>query len=239
MKYLDLTFTEPARNLACDEALLTCFETERRATSLLRIWQPENYFVVLGHSNKLRAEVDVDQCHKAGVAVARRISGGGAVMQGPGCLNYALILNTELLSLPSIGDTFNFVLERHRQMVEKIKGAEVRIDGVSDLTIAGRKFSGNSQYRKRTHALVHGTFLLTFDLSLIERCLLMPKRQPEYRHNRAHGEFIANIQLDSMTLRHGLIDAWNATEPFASLPSTIIDELAVGRYGQLVWTEKF
>ena len=102
-------------------------------------------------------------------------------------------------------------------MVQKIKGAEVRIEGVSDLTIAGRKFSGNSQYRKRTHALVHGTFLLTFDLSLIERCLLMPKRQPEYRHNRSHGDFIANIQLDSMTLRHGLIDAWNATEPLCIL----------------------
>lgn len=239
MNYLDLTFVEPAKNLACDEALLNWFEDERFDTSLLRLWQPENYFVVLGHSNKLHAEVDVEQCRKAGVAVARRISGGGAVVQGPGCLNYSLVLNIERLSLTSIGDTFDFVLERHRQAFQELRNAEVRIEGGSDLTTAGRKFSGNAQYRKKHYALVHGTFLLHFDLSLIECCLKMPKRQPEYRHNRSHTEFVANLQLDCETVCQRLLDVWNATESFASLPLTMIDELAVGRYSQASWTEKF
>ncbi len=239
MNYLDLTFVEPAKNLACDEALLNWFEDERFDTSLLRLWQPENYFVVLGHSNKLHAEVDVEQCRTAGVVVARRISGGGAVVQGPGCLNYSLVLNVERLSLTSIGDTFAFVLERHRQAIQELKHEAVRIEGVSDLTTNARKFSGNAQYRKKHYALIHGTFLLHFDLSLIERCLLMPERQPTYRRNRSHAEFIANLRLDPEKVRQGLLEAWNATESFSSLPLTMIDELAVERYGQASWTEKF
>ncbi|HVO93359.1 MAG TPA: lipoate--protein ligase family protein [Terriglobales bacterium] len=239
MKYLDLTFTDPAQNLACDEALLTLCETEQIDAALLRVWQPANHFVVLGHSNRLRAEVDVEYCCAAGVPVLRRISGGGTVLQGPGCLNYSLILDSRIFPVASIGVAFDFVLQRHRQLMENLKGAKTRIDGVSDLTAGGRKFSGNSQYRKKNYVLVHGTFLLNFDLSLIEHCLRMPERQPEYRLNRSHKEFVANLQLSAGEVRRGLIEAWNATERFESLPSALIDEISVRRYRRVSWTEKF
>ena len=84
MKYLDLTFAEPARNLACDEALLDFFEAQRPDDGILRLWQPENYFVVLGHSNHLSAEVAPSACAADEVPSLRRVSGGGAVLQGPG-----------------------------------------------------------------------------------------------------------------------------------------------------------
>ena len=58
MKYLDLTFPDAAQNLACDEALLEFFEQARGSEELLRIWQPVQYFVVLGHGNKWRDEVE-------------------------------------------------------------------------------------------------------------------------------------------------------------------------------------
>lgn len=239
MKYLDLNFAEPAQNLACDEALLSWFEAQRLDGSLLRLWEPENYFVVLGHSNRLRREVNAERCAAEGLAILRRVSGGGTVVQGPGCLNYSLILSTDLFPGASIPDTFDFVLQRHRALVQKLTGAAVQIQGISDLTIAGRKFSGNAQYRKRTHVLVHGTFLLTFDLSLMERCLLMPERQPEYRRQRAHGDFIVNLKLDPTRLRRGLIEIWRATEPLTAVPVQSIEDLARERYRQASWTEKF
>lgn len=239
MKYLDLTFADPAENLACDDALLSWFEARRTEDSLLRIWQAESYFVVLGHSNKLKSEVHRSGCAAAGIPVLRRISGGGAVVQGPGCINYSLILNTEVVSLRSVSETFHHVLQRHQKVIEKLKGAEVRIEGISDLTIAGRKFSGNAQYRRRVHSLVHGTFLLNFDLPLIERCLQMPARQPEYRRNRPHAEFIANLQINAGRVRAGLIETWDAKQEFAEVPWAAIDELARAQYRRSDWLEKF
>src|SRR5689334_5328242 len=192
MKYLDLTLDDAAGNLACDEALLEAHETERLDGELLRVWESQNYFVVLGHSNRIAAEVEIEACDRRGVPVLRRMSGGGTVLQGPGCLNYSLILNTAAHGLKTIGDAFRFVLERHRDCVADLAGADVRIEGISDLILAGRKFSGNAQYRKSRFVLVHGTFLLNFDLPLIADCLRMPVKQPSYRAARPHLEFIVN-----------------------------------------------
>ena len=53
MNYLELTFPDAAHNLACDEALLEIFEQSHSGGELLRIWHPEQYFVVVGSRNKM------------------------------------------------------------------------------------------------------------------------------------------------------------------------------------------
>ena len=91
MKYLDLTLPTPKENLACDESLLEACENESGGETL-RVWSPKDYFVVLGYSNRIEEEVHTAFCEKNKLPVLRRVSGGGTVLQGPGCLNYSLIL---------------------------------------------------------------------------------------------------------------------------------------------------
>jgi lipoate---protein ligase len=239
MKYLDLTFDDPASNLACDEALLELFETAQREDSLLRFWESKTHFIVLGHSNRWRAEVNPTACQTEEIAVLRRMSGGGAVVQGPGCLNYSLILNIAACRLKSIGDAFHYVLERHRAFIAEIAGVEVRVDGISDLTVSGRKFSGNAQYRKARFVLVHGTFLLNFDLSLIEKFLRVPARQPRYRRDRPHPEFVANLNIALGPVRDSLREGWVADEALLPVPLTRIESLVNERYGRETWSRKF
>ncbi|MSP39376.1 MAG: lipoate--protein ligase family protein [Deltaproteobacteria bacterium] len=239
MKYLDLTFAEPARNLACDEALLESCENDFMDGGLLRVWQPKNYFVVLGHSNRLAAEANVTACGAAQIPILRRVSGGGAVVLGPGCLNYSLILDAQFHEIKNIAGAFDFVLQRHRQLIESSTGREIAVSGVSDLTIGGRKFSGNSQYRKARYVLVHGTFLVKFDLAVIERCLLLPPKQPEYRDNRRHLEFVANLELSADHLVRGLRDIWQADSEVGVLRWQRTDELTRQKYGRSDWTNKF
>lgn len=239
MKYLELTFADPESNLACDEALLNLFDTEHIDDGLLRLWEPENFFVVLGHSNRIRAEANIPACVAAGIPILRRMSGGGAVVQGPGCLNYSLILDYKTHDVGNIEAGFRYVLERHRQCFGALISDDIRIDGISDLTIAGRKFSGNAQYRKSRYVLVHGTFLLRFDLSMIDRCLHLPAKQPKYRENRPHIDFVANLDIDPNRMRSGLRDCWCATEPFDIAPLNQVDRLVEMRYGQEAWSSKF
>src|SRR5580693_9115989 len=104
MHYLDLTFPSAAGNLACDEALLDACD-EGTVGEVLRFWEPAQCFVVAGFSNEVACEVKLAACRKAGVAVLRRCSGGGTVLQGPGCLNYSLVLRIDshplLSTIPS------------------------------------------------------------------------------------------------------------------------------------------
>ena len=239
MKYLELTFADPARNLACDEALLDLFEMEHIDDGLLRLWQPENYFVVLGHSKRLRAEANLPACLAAGIPILRRVSGGGAVLQGPGCLNYSLILDGKTHDVRNIEAGFRYVLERHRQLIGELASEDIRIAGISDLTVAGRKFSGNSQYRKSRYVLVHGTFLLKLDLSMIDRCLHLPAKQPEYREHRPHLDFVTNLGLDPIRIRSGLRECWRAADTFDATPLDQVERLVNMRYGLEEWSSKF
>lgn len=239
MKYLDLTFADGARNLACDEALLECFEKAQDGSELLRLWQPANYFVVLGHGNPWRTEVASGACAADGIPVLRRCSGGGTVLQGPGCLNYSLILRQDNFSSDQVQVAFDFVLAQHRRCLEALAVGPVLAQGLSDLTLGGRKFSGNAQYRKRNYVLVHGTFLLHFDLSRIGKYLPMPAKQPDYRQERSHGDFLVNLAVDPKMLSERLRLAWSAVESFTALPEATIERLLEERYRRAAWNEKF
>src|SRR6266480_945364 len=92
MTLLDLTLPTPAENLACDEALLDAAES-CSGGEVLRFWESPEYFVVVGYANKVATEVNVATCEARGIPILRRCSGGGTVVQGPGCLSYALVLS--------------------------------------------------------------------------------------------------------------------------------------------------
>lgn len=239
MQYLDLTLPDPASNLACDEALLDFAENSDNGDELLRFWEPEEHFVVLGYSNRISAEADVCACDAQRVPILRRFSGGGTVLQGPGCLNYTLLLKIEQAAPSGIGEVFNFALQRHRTCIQTLTDRTVELAGISDLAIDGRKFSGNAQHRKRRFVLLHGTFLLHFDLHMIERCLRMPTRQPQYRQNRPHRDFLTNIEIGSGKLKDALKKIWRADAEYSDVPTLRIKELVQSRYGRPEWSRKF
>lgn len=239
MKYLDLTFSDPASDLACDEALLELCESNDE-TGLLRIWEPDNYFVVMGYSNKVASEVNVNACEARGVPTFRRFSGGGTVLQGPGCLNYSLAVNHQCLGIPAgLADSYRFVLERHVKFCANQVSEVVQIQGISDLAVGGRKFSGNAQHRKRRYSLFHGTFLLGFDLRLIETCLPTPSKQPAYRGGRSHGAFLCNFSMTSADVRRALKQVWEAEEQLQAIPFDRIGTLKRERYSRDEWNFKF
>jgi lipoate-protein ligase A len=235
MKLLDLTLPTPQENLACDEALLDLCE-DGPDDEILRFWEPRQHFVVIGYSNKVHTEVNLQSCRARAVPVLRRPSGGGAVLQGPGCLNYALALKIHHPGpLTSISSANLFILQRHRRALARLLGRNVEIQGHTDLTVDGRKFSGNSQRRKRHALLFHGSFLLEMDLKLIEELLPMPSRQPDYRQHRPHSEFLTNLHVPASRIKEALRKAWNASAGLDQLPYDQIAALAKQKYCTDAW----
>lgn len=217
MKYLDLTLPTPAENLACDEALLDFCE-ESGGADILRVWEPTEYFVVVGYANKVDVEVNREICRAKRVPILRRCSGGGAVVQGPGCLNYSLVLNfSDNSSLQTITQANQFVMERQRQLLQTHLGIKIDIEGHTDLAIAGIKFSGNAQRRKKNYLLFHGTFLLQFEISHITELLKMPSKQPAYRENRSHESFLTNLNCPIDELKRLLRCGWDVSSEIESI----------------------
>jgi lipoate---protein ligase len=235
MKLCDLTLRTPEENLACDEALLDLCEAGN-SDELLRLWALPQYFVVLGYANKTTTEVNLPYCQQLSIPVLRRCTGGGTVLQGPGVLNYSLILRIDDSGpCHSIAATNQFILERHRDVLAKLLLAPVEWQGQSDLAIGGLKFAGNAQRRRRRFLLFHGSFLLHLDLGLVEKLLPLPSRQPDYRVNRSHSDFLMNLKIPEHDLKTALSKAWNATTPLDPIPFDQCTLLAREKYALDEW----
>lgn len=236
MRTLDRSFSSPEENLACDEALLEMCEEGYRE-DILRIWESPTIFVVLGYTNSAGREVDRQACLSVGVPILRRCSGGGTVLQGPGCLNYALVLHSERNRLlHDITGTNLYILQRHAGALRSHIDHAIEIQGDTDLTIDGRKFSGNSQRRRGNVLLFHGTFLYKYSLETIERYLPHPSAEPGYRQHRSHSEFLANLPLERETLKTLLTHTWDSHDVLEEVPHARIERLVEEKYSRSTWT---
>jgi len=246
MKFLDLTFSTPAENLACDEALLDWRE-EKGGDEILRFWESQEPFVVVGYANKIEAEVNVANCEARKVPIFRRCSGGGTVLQGRGCLNYALILPIAgHSSLAGISGANKFIMERNRKAIRAVAGnSTILVQGHTDLAIhhasssVFRKFSGYSQRRHKKFLLFHGTFLLNFNLPLVSEFLKFPSRQPDYRADRSHLDFLTNLDLPASAVKAAIQKLWKAEQPLQDPPLQRISKLAQEKYATPEWNMKF
>ncbi len=243
MQCLDITFDSPHENLAADEVLLDQLESGH-GDGMLRFWESPVPFVVLGHGKRWSDEVDAAACEELQIPILRRCSGGGTVMQGVGCLNYAVVLPfDEKGPLSTIRGTNSFVMERHRALFEALLGMTISVAGHTDLVLGELKFSGNAQRRRRRALLFHGTFLLGLDLALMARVVRLPSVQPDYREGRSHERFVGNLQLRPGCVKTALREVWGArmNAPVEALPGFIdgVKNLALSQYANPEWNRKF
>ncbi len=192
-------------SLALDGALLRTVDATGRGEAL-RLWEAAAPAVVLGHSGRLDRDVRAAACSADGVPIVRRLTGGGAVVLAPGCLNFTLALCLE--GRPELSD----VSRSYERILGAVVGAlgipGLAHRGLSDLAVGDRKVSGNAQRRGRRALLHQGTLLYACDLGLFARYLREPSRQPAYRAGRSHDAFVANLSLGAGDLRERLAAAF-------------------------------
>jgi lipoate-protein ligase A len=247
MRYLDLTLLTAAENLALDEALLETAEAAAQPCESLRFWEADAPMVVVGRSSRLEEEVHLDVCQAEGVPVLRRPSGGAAIVAGPGCLMYAVVVSYEKHpKLRALENAHQFVLGKIIAALGTLRSG-VHCAGTSDLAIGeggcdcngssgkSKKFSGNSARCQKTHFLYHGTLLYDFPLADIDRYLKHPPRTPDYRNGREHNGFVTNLGLSADAIRRSMREAWEAVEPYADWPRELTIRLAAEKYSQASW----
>lgn len=158
MKLILSPSTDPAFNLALEQYV---FNHMDKTQEYLILWQNDNT-VVIGKNQNAFAEVHHKIAKEKNISIVRRLSGGGAVYHDLGNLNYTLILdakNTTELDL-------HIFCQPIAELLQNL-GVPAEINGRNDMTIEGKKFSGNAQYLKQGRIMHHGTLMFQSDLSVV------------------------------------------------------------------------
>ena len=237
MLRLDLTL-ESVMNVALDDALIETAENSDSHAEVLRLWEQEQPIVVIGRSSPLGSEVNHEYCDANSIPIVRRVSGGQSVVVGKGCLVFALLLDMRLRpELNMLDQAHQSVMLRMQDALAAV-GVETEMQGTCDLTFEGRKFSGNAVRKRRNWMLYHGTVLCDFDLSLIANCLGTPARQPDYRGQRTHDQFVTCVPVSTQAVAEAIAKQWQATDAFVDPPLDLARQLVSEKYSTQEWLEK-
>ena len=117
------------------------------------LWRNENAIIVGKHQNTL-SEINLDVVNEKKIKVVRRISGGGAVFHDLGNLNFTFIVTGEEGNLVDFKKFTLPIID----VLQKL-GIDARFEGRNDITIEGKKFSGNAEHVWKNRTLHHGTIL--------------------------------------------------------------------------------
>lgn len=175
--------TNPYFNLAAEEYLL-----KEKADECFMLWRNEPC-IVIGKNQNTLSEINIDYVKKNNITVVRRLSGGGAVFHDLGNINFTFIVNdTE--------DSFNNFEKFTRPIIEVLKGLNINaaFSGRNDLTIDGKKFSGNAQYNYKNRVLHHGTLLFSSNMSDLSGALKVRPIKFEGKGVKSVASRVTNIR---------------------------------------------
>ena len=163
-------------------------------------------------------------------------------MVGPGVLCVTTILPEDAApGLSRVDLAHDHVLERIAAAI-KNAGVSTRVLGRGDLVLDGRKCGGSAQRRLRSWFMVHCSILYDFEIERIVRYLKMPRRQPEYRSGRSHGDFLVNLAFNRHELEAGLRNTLGAGMidcPAPDVPPELIQSLLSEKFLNREWIERF
>lgn len=115
--------------------------------------------VIFGRNQDIDKEVDLDYCRRHGIAFYRRRSGGGCVFADRSNIMFSFITPSE-----QVVTTFSRYTSLVARMLQSL-GLDAEAGGRNDITVGGRKVSGNAFYHLPGRSIVHGTMLYDTDLA--------------------------------------------------------------------------
>ena len=152
--------TDPYFNIATDEYILKHIEED-----CFMLWRNDHAIIVGKHQNTL-AEINYDYVKQHNIAVVRRLSGGGAVYHDLGNINFSFTQTGKDSCLVDFRKYTQPIIE-----VLQSLGVNATFEGRNDISIDGKKISGNAEHLYKNKILHHGTLLFASQMKVISEAL--------------------------------------------------------------------
>ena len=174
--------TDPYFNLAAEEYVIKEFTDD-----IFMLWR-NSPAVIVGKNQNSLSEINLDYVNENSIPVVRRLSGGGAVFHDLGNLNFTFISNDD-------GSSFTNFRRFTQPILDVLKklSIDAEFSGRNDLTIDGRKFSGNAQYNYKNRVLHHGTLLFSSNITDLSDALKVKKAKFEGKGVKSVTSRVTNI----------------------------------------------
>ena len=152
--------------------------------------------IVLGISGKPEKLVYLDKTREDNIPLIKRFSGGGTVVLSPGTFLVSFVCGKEALPdrlAESPSQLMDWSGKFYESVFQRAGSDEPFHLRVQDYTIGtSRKIGGNAQALSKNRWVHHTSFLWDYDSSVMQY-LRIPEKQPDYRSNRSHGDFLTKI----------------------------------------------
>lgn len=175
---------DPHFNLALEEYALKYMSPEE---DYIILWQ-NSPSVIIGCNQNTAEEINARYIKDNNINVVRRLSGGGAVYHDLGNLNFTFVVGSD----KDVASNFRKFTEPVINALQKL-GVNAEFSGRNDITIDGKKFSGNAQYYYRNRLFHHGTLLFNSDLSVVQEALNVKQDKIESKGVKSVRSRVTNI----------------------------------------------
>ena len=178
-RWIDTGLRRPAENLALNRALLEARQA-REIPSTLRFlrFTPS---ALVGHHQDPAKELDLAFCAGRGIAVQRRLTGGGAIYLDENVLGWELYLEQAEAGAPEMAAISRRICTAAADAARSL-GVAAEFRAPTDVVVDGRKISGTGGAMEGDALLYQGTLLLDFDVEVMLRALAAtaPRVTPEF-----------------------------------------------------------
>jgi len=162
------------------------------------LWVPDDYYVVLGNSNKPHENLIEENIFSDYVLVYKRPSGGETVVLTPNTLVISIKVTLEKFSNPSAH--FRYFNEKIIEALADLGVEDLHYRGISDVALGDLKILGSSIYRRRKILFYHAVLNVSEPIETIERYIKHPTKEPDYRNGRNHNEFVTSLHAEGYLL---------------------------------------
>ncbi|NLW79024.1 MAG: lipoate--protein ligase [Ruminococcaceae bacterium] len=184
MRYIESPSHDAWFNMALEEYV---FESLDKNEDWFMLWQNNNTIVVGKYQNTIE-EINAEYVKDNNISIVRRLSGGGAMYQDMGNLNFTFVVDQDTSKTLDFGIFIQPVIKALAAI-----GVTAERNSRNDITIEDQKFSGNSQYNKRGRTMHHGTLLFNADLNVVGKALQVKADKIESKGVKSVRSRVTNI----------------------------------------------
>jgi len=231
-RLIDTDLADPAFVTAADDAI-SIAKARGKVANTLHFYRREPPAISMGRFQSIK-DINLEECKRRGIRIVRRITGGGNIYTDRGCLIYSLTFKQNNLRDPH--DIFRDVCGAMVKAIERLD-VDVIYKEPNDILVNGKKVSGSALIIKGDTVLIHGTVLVSTDVSLIEKLLLRRANVGVSNLEIESGREIDINEIKNL-LRKEFENLFSANMVEGSLTEfelELIDQLIKERYGNERW----